>query len=213
MIKFLNGFVKLTGWPIFALIHRTKYYYEDKTVQSRKIKGKAIIMSDHHAVWDFATMMFAFPGRILRCVIAELMFEKSKLFGWFLKNIGGIRVDRNEQDFAFITKSCEVLDKGGVVEIYPESRIPNEGEITPLPFKPSTVYIALSTGAPIIPVVSSGNYFCSKRLRVLIGKPIDVRELFDDSMGEKANIENINEILRNTIIRLQNELQSKTKKD
>ena len=213
MIKFLNGFVKLTGWPIFALIHRTKYYYEDKAVQSRKIKGKAIIMSDHHAVWDFATMMFAFPGRILRCVIAELMFEKSKLFGWFLKNIGGIRVDRNEQDFAFITKSCEVLDKGGVVEIYPESRIPNEGEITPLPFKPSTVYIALSTGAPIIPVVSSGNYFCFKRLRVLIGKPIDVRELFDDSLGEKANIENINEILRNTIIRLQNELQSKTKKD
>ena len=213
MIKFLNGFVKLTGWPIFALIHRTKYYYEDKAVQSRKIKGKAIIMSDHHAVWDFATMMFAFPGRILRCVIAELMFEKSKLFGWFLKNIGGIRVDRNEQDFAFITKSCEVLDKGGVVEIYPESRIPNAGETTPLPFKPSTVYIALSTGAPIIPVVSSGNYFCSKRLRVLIGKPIDVRELFDDSLDEKANIENINEILRNTIIRLQNELQSKTKKD
>ena len=169
-------------------------------------------MCDHHAVWDFATMMFTFPGRILRCIIAELMFEKSKLFGWFLKNLGGIRVDRNEQDFTFVSKSCEILDKGGVVEIYPEARIPTKDEQTPLPFKPSTVYIALSSGAPVIPVVTNGKYFGKQRLRVLIGKPMDVREMFDDNLDERQNIEAITEKLREKIIQLQHELQSKTTK-
>ncbi len=210
MSKFVCWFTKLTGWLPFVLTCRPTYYFEDEKEQDRRIKGSAIVMPDHHDIFDFAAMMFAFWGRDMHCVVAELMFNKSKLFGWFLRRLGCIRVDRNEQDFTFLTKSCEVLGRGGVVEIYPESRIPVAGEESPLPFKPSVVQMALESGAPVIPVVTNGKYFSKTPLRVLIGKPIDVRELYDESLSEAENIAVITTMLREKIIRLKDELQRKT---
>ena len=60
MIGFFNGFVKVTGWLVQKIIFRTKIYYEDKKVQSRSIKGKAIISSNHTSVYDYAVMLLSF---------------------------------------------------------------------------------------------------------------------------------------------------------
>ncbi len=209
MNKFVCWFTKITGWLPFFLLNRPKYYYEDRSVQGRRIKGKAIVMPGHTSIWDFAAMMFAFPGRCLRCVIAELMFAKNKPLTWLLKKLGAIKVDRQEADFAFVTKSCAVLDRGGVLEIYPESRIPTKAETRPLPFKSSVTYIALSSGAAIIPVVTNGCYFSKKRLRVLIGTPIQVEELYDSQLSEKENILRITDQLQARIAAMNADLQKR----
>ena len=209
MSKAFCWFVKITGWLPYVVCMRPKVRYLDKRSVKRAMKGKAVIMPDHHSVWDVAAMMFTFPRRNLHCVVAELMFNKSRFFAWFLKAIGSIRVDRNDHDFAFITEAGRVLDGGGVVEIYPEARIPKMEEQTPLPFAPSVSYIALMGGAPIIPVVTSGNYFTKKRLRVLVGKPIDIAELWRDDLSEKENIDSITNQLREKIIELKNELETR----
>jgi 1-acyl-sn-glycerol-3-phosphate acyltransferase len=130
------------------------------------------------------------------------MYTKSKIFSFFLNSLGGIKVDRNAHDFSFVEKSCKILEKGGVVEIYPEARLPKEGEERPLPFKPSAVYLALESGAPIIPVYNSGKYFSRERVRVVIGKPINVQEMYREELSYKENIEAINEYLRGKIIEL-----------
>ena len=213
MIRFLfSWFVKLTGIIPAAFAFRTKVYYEDKRVQKRAVKGCAIIVSNHNSVWDFATMMFLFFGRTLRCVVAELMFEKNVFMNVFLRMLGCIRVDRNSHDFAFIEKGKSILSRGGVVEIFPEARIPKDDEEKPLPFKPSAVYLALESGASIVPVNICGKYFSKERIRVIIGKPIDVRELYDSALSEKENIENITEILRGKIIELGQQMQRQIKK-
>ena len=125
-----------------------------------------------------------------------------------MKLFGAIKVDRNAQDYAFISKSVEILKKGGVVEIYPEGRLPDQkNDVPPLPFKPSAVYIALESGAPIIPVYTNGKYFTKARARVVIGEPIRVEDMYDCTLSEKENIENINTHLRNTIIQLGEELE------
>lgn len=207
MSKAFCWFVKITGWIPYLICMRPKVSFVNKRSVKAALKGKAIVMPDHHSVWDVAAMMFTFPRRNLHCVVAEIMYEKSKFFSWFLKSVGSIKVDRNDHDFAFITESSKVLDEGGVVEIYPESRIPKKDEQTPLPFAPSVSYIALSSGAPVIPVVTNGNYFVKGRLSILVGEPIDVREAFDDALTEKENIENITNKLREKIIELKNELK------
>ncbi len=204
--------VKITAYPIYLLLFRTKVYYTNKRKQSRKIKGKAIVVSNHTSVWDFALMLFLFPCRLLRCVVAEVVYKN---FGMttFLRLFGAIKVDRHTQDFAFVSKSVEILNKGGVIEIYPEGRLPDRhGDVPPLPFKPSAVYIALESGAPIIPVYTNGKYFSFKRARAIIGEPINVRDLYDDNLSEKENIERINQFLRDTVIKLGYELEQKTKK-
>lgn len=211
MIRFFNWFTKITGWPIWKIVLRPKYYYEDKKSQSRKIKKSAILISNHTSLFDYAVFLFTFFGRTLRYQMAEVLFEK-KVLGWFLKNMGGIFVDRDSFDFSFIDKSVEILQKDGVVGIFPESRLPKKGETRPLPFKKSFVLIALQSNSPMIPVYTNGKYFCKERCRVIIGKPVFASDLEDKNKTEKENIDFIANYMRNRIIDLGNLLNEKIKK-
>ena len=202
-----NWFVKLTAWIPQKILLRLKVFYEDKSVQSKRIRGAAILVSNHHSVYDVAVMMFIFWRRTLRCVVAEIMYTKNFIFSLFLRMLGSVKVDRDAHDFSFLDKCSRILSRGGVVEIYPEARLPKEGEQTPLEFKPSAVYLALESGAPIIPVYNSRRSFADKPGYVIIGKPINVRELYDDSLDEKTNISNITLFLRGKIIELGKELE------
>lgn len=210
MSRIFIYFVKITGYLAQLLVFRTKIYYEDKKVQSRRIKGKAIVMSNHTSVYDFALYLYVFFFRVIRFQMAEVLFKK-KLLSLFLKLMGGIKVDRNIHDFSFIDKSTKHLNKNGVIGIFPESRLPKEGEETPLEFKPSISYLALSSGTKIIPVYTTGGYF-KKRIKVIIGKPIDVSLYYDSSKDEKTNIDFVTNILREKIIELRDLLNEREKK-
>ena len=204
-IRFWNAFVKVTGWLPQKLIFRTKVYYEDKQAQSRRIKGAAIVISNHTTVWDYAAYLFVFFFRTFRCQMAEILFQKKPL-GLFLKMMGGICVDRQNFDYNVTGKSLSILEHGGVVGVFPESRLPLEGEERPLPFKPGAAYLALQSGAPIIPAFTNGAYFGKQRARVIIGKPVHARDLYDEALSEKENLTRISEMLREKIIDLERQL-------
>jgi 1-acyl-sn-glycerol-3-phosphate acyltransferase len=206
----VNWFAKITGWIIQFFCFRTKIYYQDKTQQGRRIKGSAIIISNHTSVFDYAVMLFVFFSRTLRYQMAEVLFRKKGL-GKFLKLMGGIYVDRDTHNFSFIHKSEEILKKGGVVGTFPESRIPLKDEERPLAFKPSTAYLALLTGVKVIPVYTNGSYFQKKRARVIIGTPIDVNELVNNELSEKENIALVNNAFRERIIELKDLLYEREK--
>ena len=207
-IRFWNAFAKITGWPLQKLIFRTKILYEDPSVQKRAIRGSAIIISNHTSVYDYAVFLFVFFGRTLRYQMAELLFEKKPL-GRMLRHMGGIRVDRNAHDFSFLRISEDILSRGGVVGVFPESRLPREGETPPLPFKPSAAYLALASGAPVIPVYTNGRYFQRRRAAVIIGSPMLARELTDDSLSEKENIELVAQRMREKVIALRDLLHER----
>lgn len=203
MLYFLfNWFVKITGFIPQLLLFRKKIHYEDKNVQGRRIRGKAIVISNHNYLLDFGVLLYVFPTRTLRCAVAEILYGKTFLMRWLLNLLGCVRVDRNEHDFSFLGKLNRILKKNGVVEIFPEARLPEKGEERPLEFKPSYVYLALESGAPIIPVYSDANLFSKKRLNVIIGKPIDVTTMYDENLSEKENITKINTYVRSKIIEL-----------
>jgi len=210
LIKLVSWFTKITGWPVQKLCFRTKIYYEDAAVQKRAIRGAAIVISNHTSVYDFAAMMFVFPFRTLRCQVAELIFDRQPL-GTFIKLLGAIKVDRNTHDFSFLGSSEAILRRGGVVEIFPESRIPRPGEKRPLEFKPSAAYLALNTGVPVIPVFTNGSYFSKKRARVIIGKPIDPAKYCDAALSDKENIARVNDVFREKIILLEEMLNERCK--
>ena len=207
MFFLFSWFVKLTGWLPYLLLLRPKISYEDKKQQSRHIKGGAIVVSNHRNVFDFAVAMFTFPTRTLRCAVAELMYRKNLFMSVFLYLLGTVKVDRDSHDFSFLSACGKILDKGGVVEIYPEARLPQKDETLPLEFKPSAVYLALQTGAPIIPICNNGRYFTKDRMRVFIGTPIDSRSLYCDELSEKENVANITLYVRGKIIEYQKQLE------
>ena len=209
LIQLFNAFVKITAYPVQLPVFRTKIYCEDKTVQGRTVKGAAILISNHTSVWDYAVYLFVFFFRTLRTQMAEVLFQKKPL-GLFLKMMGGIRVDRYAHDFGFMAKSQAILERGGVVLIFPEGRLPLKNETPPLPFQPGAAYLGLISGVPLIPVCTNGAYFSKKRARVMIGKPVCARDLADDRLSEKENLERISAALRDAVIRLEKQLYEQT---
>ena len=79
MITFFNYFVKITGLIPALLILRTIIKYEDKNKQSRRIKGKAILVSNHTSVYDYACFLYVFFFRTLRYQMAEVLYKKKLL--------------------------------------------------------------------------------------------------------------------------------------
>ncbi len=206
-----NWFVKITGWPAQFICFRKKIYYEDRSVQSRHIRGKAILISNHLSVFDYPVAMFTFFTRTLRFQMSELVMDKPVL-GLFLRMLGGIYVNRNTHDYGFMAKSEKILSKGGLIGICPEGRLPKEGETPPLEFKTGAAYLALTTDTPIIPMVTDGSYFnFKKRAHVIIGTPIIPFDVADPELSDKENIALLTRVMREKIIDLGNRLNERTK--
>jgi len=184
--RFIIWFVKITGFLPEVLYFKRKVYYENRKRQSRKIKGPAIIAANHTSLLDFVVLFFTFFGRSCRFVAAEVVYESGKLMPWFLKVLGAIRVDRSSGDVSFLATSIDTLKKGGVVIVFPESRLIKDGDSEA--FKPSVVYMALQSGAPVIPVWFEGKYGLFKRAKLMIGEKMYLGQYCDtvDPSPEKA---------------------------
>lgn len=211
MNRFIIAFTKITAFPVQFVCFRTKVHYEDRKVQGRRIKGPAIIVSNHTSIVDFAVFLFVFFGRTLRYQMAEVLFKRNKLLSWYLKKMGGIRVDRDLYNFSFVDKSVDVLKEGGIVGIFPESRLPRPGEERPLPFRASAALIAMKSDIPVIPVYTNGKYLKWQRARVIIGKPMHVNQYVDPTLKEKENVRKISSIMRDKVLELKDELERQTK--
>lgn len=201
MTAFWNWFTKITAWPFQRVIFRTKYRFVDRKAQGRHIKGPAVIVPNHTSIFDFATLLFAFPTRTLRVQMAEVVFRKPVL-GTFLRMLGGIYVNRDAHSVRCLTQSEGILRRGGVVGVFPEGRLPRPEEERPLPFQPGAALLSLTTGAPAIPVFIRGHYFGKGRIEILIGKPIDLRAACDGIDDEREAIRHATAILREEIIKL-----------
>lgn len=205
-IDFCTAFVKVTGIIPYLILMRAKVYLSDGA--SRKIKGPAVIVSNHTSIYDFALYMFVFPWRVLRFLMAEVLF-KNRLLAFFLKSQGGIEIDRDSHSLSWMDKCLRVTEKGGVIGIFPEGRIPLPDEERPLKFHEGAAAFALESGVPVIPVVTDGRYFGKCPAHVIIGKPIDVRTFVNDSMSEQECVKLVNVRLREEIIRLEAELEER----
>ncbi len=209
MCKLVLWFVKLTGLIPQIFYFRKKVYYVNKNFSNRRIKGSAIIVSNHKRLFDFALYMYLFFFRDIYTVVGEVMFNKGKLFGWFLKKIGCIKVERESADFSFLNKCISLLNKGKVIEIYPEARLPLKEETTLNEFKPSFVYLALESNSPIIPVYTNGSYAKKTRTKVIIGEKIYASDLYDDNKSEKENIDYICNYVKDYISNLEKIINEK----
>ena len=119
--------------------------------------------------------------------------------------IGGIRVDRDVKTFGFVSHALEVLDKGGAVGVFPQGRLPVKG--CHFPFTVSTAFIAIHSDAPIVPVYTDGNYGLLKRAHVVIGAPLQLRELQKEGLGEQEQLAHLTKALEETVFALKGELR------
>ena len=124
--------------------------------------GAAIVMINHIAFVDPVVVMGTLPRNVVPMAKAEV--HRLPIWGWFTKRWPVIPVQRMGLDRRAVEQALAVLRAGEVVLVAPEGtrhdslRDPHEG----------LAYLALKTGAPVVPVVVEGtNDF--PRLRFLWG--------------------------------------------
>ena len=205
--EFFRLLAIITGWPMQLLFFKRKTYYEDPLEKNRKVKGGALVISNHYSVFDYMMSMFLFRGRKLGVVMIDRMYKKSKYFHIGMDCFGGICANRDDMGMKFIDEAVKVIERGGLVQIFPEGHIPPDGNM--LPFKHAYLMIALAADAPIIPVIVDGNYGLFKRAHVLIGKKINLSDYNKSLNPTKAEITMLNGIVEGKCRELKAELDEK----
>ena len=112
--------------------------------------GPCIIASNHLGYLD-GPLLAAFSPRVVHALTKKEMFEGRT--GWFLRSVGQIPLSRYDADPAAVKDCLKVLHEGGVVGIYPEGTR-GDGELRH--FHTGVAYLALATGAPVVPLVMFG---------------------------------------------------------
>lgn len=207
--RFFLGFVKVTGILPALLLFKPKVYCLNENCK-RRLPKSAILMSNHLSLLDFVLYLVTFPFRTIRFLMSEVLFSKTKIFSWFLYKLGGIFVDRDVCNFSFIEDSLEVLDKNGIVGIFPQGRLPVDGK--PFPYKPGIVLVALRTDAPIVPVYTDGNYGIFKRTHIMIGEKIHLRDFVSSENVSDDEIKSLTKMLEDKNYELKAELEKRMNK-
>lgn len=144
--------------------------------------GPVILVSNHFNLGDPPVLTYVLPRRIVWMAKQELF--DTPVIGWLFRAFGLIPVRRFEGDLKALRKAQGALKSGHVLGMFPEGTRSagkglGEGE-------PGTAFIALRTGAPIVPVAIWGTEgiklprdafrFRGSRISVRFGQPFGLPE-------------------------------------
>jgi 1-acyl-sn-glycerol-3-phosphate acyltransferase len=129
---------------------RSRYEVHTYGEEHVRRRGPHIIASNHIGLLD-GPLLAAFAPRPVHALTKKEMFEGHT--GLALRAFGQIPLSRYEVDLAAIKDCLRVLRDGGVVAIYPEGSR-GSGEFTRM--HNGVAYLALVTGAPVVPLALFG---------------------------------------------------------
>ncbi len=114
------------------------------------VTGPVIVAANHIGFLDGPLLAAAGPRPVHTLTKAELFAGP---LGMVLSAAGQIRLDRFHPDPGAVRTSLRVLRDGGAVGIFPEG-VRGDGELTR--FHRGVAYLALVTGAPVVPLAFFG---------------------------------------------------------
>lgn len=176
----------LGGWAI-----RRWFGLEVRGAERVPASGAAILAMNHESALDIPVAVLACPRPVTFMAKQEL-FENS-FVGWALHELGGFRVDRDRFDLRGVRIALAAVGRGDVLGMYPEgTRSPG----TLLPFFHGAGWLALRTGAPVVPCSISGSEHAGAarwpgrvRVRASFGLPIAVDPVEDPHRRRLAAVE------------------------
>ena len=163
---------------VAVLVYRVKYSGRENIPAA----GGVLIVSNHQSHFD-PPLVGIGSRRQMNYVARRTLFNFPP-FGWFLKSVGAIPIDRDGIGLGGIKESLKLLKRGEMVLIFPEGTRTRDGEIAP--FRPGFTALAARSNACILPVAIDGAFQAWPRtkkypglgkIRVRYGQPIPHAEI------------------------------------
>lgn len=187
MNNFVYDFVKVTATVPGLLWFRPKWIYCGERAKE-KIRGGALVISNHNGYVDPVLLMGAIWYRRHRFVCTKEFFEKP-VSAFFFRNFHCIPIDRDNFGFGSLKEIIRALKGGAIVSIFPEGHIVSDERALET-FKSGVVLMALQGGVPVVPVYLEKRKNPWHRQKFVIGEPIDPTSFF----GPRPTLEQMNTI-------------------
>jgi glycerol-3-phosphate dehydrogenase (NAD(P)+) len=174
--------VRLIFQPFFSL------YFRMSRIGREHIpaEGPVIVAANHRSFLDPFVIATMAPWRRPMYYVAKRELFRNRLQAWFLNSLGAFPVDRGAGDRDMIETAKAILDRGGIVLIFPEGTRVRPGALgTP---KRGVGRLALETGAPVVPVAVIGTEAIRRgwrirphKVKIRAGRPLHFPHVEDPS--------------------------------
>lgn len=159
--------------------------------------GPVLLAANHRSLLD-GPLLFGYVSRPVSCLVKAEAFTPR--FAPLLRSSGQIAVRRDIIDVRAVRLCLRILRAGGVVGIYPEGTR-GHGRVDTA--KPGVGYLALRTGATVVPVACSGTPEMAHRhtrsrpqALMLFGTPIEIAHWPDDRLLNRVVVADATEVIR-----------------
>lgn len=162
-----------------------------KLVFFMKIEGRenvprgrnCVLMGNHQCILDPVTLALCVPDREIHFMGKKELFQ-NKVLAWVFTRVHGFPVDRGNMDMGAVRTALGVLKNGDTLGIFPEGTRSRDGHM--LPLLGGASMIALKGGCDVVPVYIDGSYKPFRRMRVYVGKPIEMADLRAGRMNKET---------------------------
>src|SRR5712691_12050845 len=191
------------GWRLFSriILHPglrllIKHRWQGK--ENIPGTGGIILAPNHLSYADWPTIALFSDGYAHRYpvfMIKSPVFEV-KVIGSLLYKFGQLPVFRGRGDAGLVLKAAEeALRAGACVIVYPEGTASRDPDLWPMVGKTGAARLALTTGAPVIPIATWGaqeilpygtkklHLFPRKTVRMVAGPPVDLSAYAGQRLG------------------------------
>lgn len=154
--------------------------------------GNALIISNHQSELETILLLMKFQPQ---ATVLKQELLKIPFFGWGLKRLNPIAIDRSQKSHALkqiLSEGSKRLKEGFWVVIYPEgTRQPAEARER---FSAGGAMLAVKSGYPIIPVAHNAGVYCPGKsiirkpgtITFVIGKPVPTTDRKSREVNEEV---------------------------
>ena len=187
-------FTRIILHPLLRLLIRNQWAGKENIPET----GGIILAPNHLSYADWPTIALfsdSYARRYPVFMIKSPVFGV-KFIGALLTKVGQLPVYRGRGDAGLVLKQAEkALAAGACVIVYPEGTASRDPELWPMVGKTGAARLALSTGAPVIPIAHWGaqeilpygtkkpHLFPRKTVRMVAGPPVDLSAYAGQRLG------------------------------
>jgi 1-acyl-sn-glycerol-3-phosphate acyltransferase len=164
------------------LLARVLYRIE---VVGRVPSGPAIVAANHESLLD--PLVLALAAEQPLHFLAKVELWRYRPGAWLMDALGGIPIRRNRRDLLSVGRAAELLGAGESVALFPE------GTVRGGTWTRGAARLALTTGAPLVPVRIVGTKRALSRgrigfpkIRIVVGEPIRVERAKPTVLASRA---------------------------